>query len=289
MFDSALTQAVENFIRLTHDLSDTDLERPWAWGDYDSEGVRFAFFRVYEELRALAAVTMTKRLAHEQTPTTAHRLLAQYHAAYHDLQATLSGVSADVAEQPPAENEWPVKKVLAHIVGGDVGFFIAVQYAIGRHRTGDGRPAIIPDEAWMPIIGMEESAFDAVLAGPLDGIQAFHRTWHNRILHDLADIAEAELELPSMYWESQPMSLRFRLGRFDAHMRQHTIQIDKTLEAIGQRPTEAKHLLRLVYGALAEAEGATLGLWGVDADAKLQRKTAEGIALLTDDIAKVLA
>ena len=45
-----LQGAVERFARLTISLSDADLERPWAWGDYD-EGVRFAFFRNFESLR----------------------------------------------------------------------------------------------------------------------------------------------------------------------------------------------------------------------------------------------
>ena len=30
------------------------------------------------------------------------------------------------------------------------------------------------------------------------------------------------------------MSLRFRLHRFDAHMRQHTVQIDEALRDLGQ-------------------------------------------------------
>ncbi len=51
---TSLAQSVETFAYLTQSLTDADLDRAWAWGDYESEGVRFAFFRVYEELRTLA-------------------------------------------------------------------------------------------------------------------------------------------------------------------------------------------------------------------------------------------
>ena len=65
-----------------------------------------------------------------------------------------------------------------------------------------------------------------------------------------------ELALPSMYWEEYQLSLRFRLHRFDSHLRQHTVQVDKALVEIGQAPTEARRLLRLIYAALAAAFGA---------------------------------
>jgi hypothetical protein len=50
------------------------------------------------------------------------------------------------------------------------------------------------------------------------------------------------------------MPLRFRLHRFEEHLRQHTIQIDKTLVGIGKPPTEAHRLVRNVYNALADVE-----------------------------------
>ena len=44
-----IVQAVEEFARVTQGAAAADLERPWVWGAYDEEGVRFAFFRTYEE------------------------------------------------------------------------------------------------------------------------------------------------------------------------------------------------------------------------------------------------
>ncbi len=63
----------------------------------------------------------------------------------------------------------------------------------------------------------------------------------------------------SIYKETH-LSIRHRLHRYEAHLIQHTVQIDKTLVAIGQPPSEAKQLLRKVYAALAEAEGVMIGM-----------------------------
>ena len=82
MFTTSLVRAVERFSAITQGVPDSELDRAWAWGVYDSEGVRFAFFRTYEELRDLAAKTAAARAAHGPAVSTAQRILAQYHWAY---------------------------------------------------------------------------------------------------------------------------------------------------------------------------------------------------------------
>lgn len=281
MYNSPLTQAIDAFTHLTQDLSDVDLNRPWAWGDYSGEGVRFAFFRVYEELRTLAA-----RLAQRHTPTHTQLILAQYHLAYRDLQAALLGVDDALAATPPAEGEWPARKALAHIIDADFGFFGVITYARNGHRSGNWQPNKIPEAFWDALLGMSGAEFEAILDGPLAGAVAYHQQLHARILREFATITNEELENPALFWESQPMSLRFRLHRFDSHMRQHTVQIDKTLVAVGHGPTEVRRLTRLIYAALAETEGAIIG--ASEPEVEASRQTAENIAALTRDIAQAL-
>ena len=287
MFEPSLIRAVKRFASLMQGVPDSELGRAWAWGAYDEEGVRFAFFRTYEELCELAAETASMRSALGPEMSTAQRILAQYHRAHRDLQAALLGAGEDAVGRAPAEGEWPVHKVVAHIVGADLGFFGVVKYALDRRRSGDGRPAEIPDEAWDTISGLDEASFQALVDGPFADLESYHGTLHNRVLRELADIHEEELAAPSMYWEGYEMSLRFRLHRFDSHLRQHTVQVDKTLEAIGHAPNEARRLLRLIYGALADAEGATIGAW--DVGQELRRTAVETITARTDEIAAILA
>ena len=286
MDEPVLSKAVEQFAQATQRVDQTGLERPWAWGDYDSEGVRFAFFRMYEELRELAVKIAAQRVAQGQAPSSAQRVLAQYHVAYCDLQAALLGLSADDLQRAPTPDEWPIRRIVEHIVGADVGFYVCTRYALDRHRAGDSQPGKIPNEAWDALIGMDEPAFDAIMQGPFAGLQQFHRQFHERVLDEFAGIQEQELALSSMYWESQPQPLRFRLHRFDSHMRQHTIQVDKALLDIGCAPTEARRLLRLIYGALGEAQSAAIGAQEIAAG--LSQEVAYRITGRTAEIERII-
>jgi hypothetical protein len=283
---NTLTQAVEHFATLTQNISDTQLERAWVWQSYDSEGIRFAFFRTYEELRELAIKLHSERSAQGRPPSAAQLILAQYGAAYWDLQAALCGLAPGQIEQAPAEGEWPIHKVAAHILGADLGFYVAVRYALERQRSGDGRPAEITEEAWAAISGLDEAAYDALMAGPFAGLQDYHRALHERVLREFAGISDAELETPSRYWEKEAMSVRFRLHRFDSHVRQHVIQVDKTIAALGQSPNEAKRLVRLIYAALADVNAALIGAWDVAEGSR--HELAQTIRARAEEIAGLL-
>jgi hypothetical protein len=249
--------------------------------------VRFALFRTYEELCELAVETFQARVLQGMSVSSAQRILAQYHAAYCDLQAALLGLPAGAEDEAPAEGEWSPHRVVAHIVGADIGFYVVTKYALDRFRSGDGRPAEIPDEAWEEVLGEEIASVETILDGPLTGIQTYHQELQGQILHEFAEISDVELAAPSMYWEGYELSLRFRLHRFDSHLRQHTIQIDKTLHALGIPPNEAKRILRMIYAALAQAEGARIGTWDIATDP--WRTTAEAIDARAQEIAGILA
>ena len=286
MTDTILAGAVDAFADLTQHLSDADLDRPWAWRSYDEEGVRFAFFRVFEELRTLSVQLEQARQAAGRQPSSAQRILALYQLAYRDLYAAMRGVPAAILDTPPAEGEWPVRQALGHIAGADAGFFTVLVNALNQLRAGVSEPVKMNLETYEAILGMKASEEDAALEGPLEEIVDFHEMIHARILGELADISEDELALPSVYWESGPLSVRFRLHRFESHMRQHTVQIDKALRGLGQQPTEARRLLRLIYAALAEVEGVLIAADDLDVD--LQQQTASVIDAFTGEIAPLL-
>ncbi len=281
---SELIIAIEKFAALTQDLSTADLERPWAWQDYD-EGLRFAFFRTYEELRELAARMGTARISSGLPRSTAQHILAQHHAAYRDLDAILIGVSDADGERRPAAEEWPLRRTLTHIIGAERSFFAIISDALERERRHDDRPLEMTDEAWEtfwagdPFDQLREEA-------PLSQLRAYFEGLHERVIREFADIQEAELHTPVVFWESEPMPVEFRLHRFDSHLHQHSIQVEKTLNAIGLSPNEAKRLLRRVYASLAEVEGYRIGAWDLNATACQQ--VAEGITARTADIAAIL-
>jgi hypothetical protein len=290
MTELNLTQAVEKFALITCHLSDDDLESEWTWRAY-SEGVRYAMFRTYEELRTLAAVMIAERTTKGSPITTAHHALAQYHTAYRDLQSLLVGLDDSLLDQPPVRNEWPLRVILGHTIAAEREFFARIWHAVQQHRqadfTEDALPKAVemtPDEV-AEFVGNFEDFERTMNRLSFSGIMAYYDSLHKRVLRELTDIKAFELEAESMWWEEMPFTVEFRLHRLDAHMRQHTVQVEKTLDALGQPPAEARRLLRLIYAALADVDRVIIGDWNVG---KAQRRELAGkISVRADEVAAI--
>jgi hypothetical protein len=275
MNNPALEEAIKDLAALSADMPQTDLERPWQWGSYD-EGIRFAFFRITEELRDLAVRVRQARMEAGRPLSQAQAILGDYHAAYLDLNAAVLGLDEAGLNTPPAEGEWPVRRAIAHILNADLGFYVVASYALARHRSADGRPERISESVWEPMIGMNDAQETALYESSAADLLAYFDGHHRKVVDEFSAITDGELELASYYWEEEPYPLRFRLHRFASHLRQHTIQIDKTIAAIQRLPGEPVRLMRMVEAALADAETARLGAGDCGAD--LAARSAEHIA-----------
>lgn len=95
--------------------------------------------------------------------------------------------------------------------------------------------------------------------GSLAEVLSRYDALHRRVIFDFADLSDADLAAPNVWWEGYEVPVRFRLHRFDAHLREHTIQVDKTLAGIGHPTTEPERLARLLHRALGQVEGGILG------------------------------
>lgn len=255
MFNSELTNAIENFAALMLPLSEKELERKWIWKDHDEEGIRFAFFVTIQELRQLAVTLAAKR----KPLTQAQHILGQYHKQYMDLQAAVFGLSKEDSERPPAEGEWPVRQAYSHILGADFGFRAVIRYALEGHRAGRWTAEPTPESEYPHLYGISESDYGDLTKGPLEEIVIFHRELHPQIIDEFSNITDEELDLPAAFWEATRFPIHHRLHRFEAHFVQHTTQIDKTLNAIGQAPSESKRLIRYLFSAAAEVNANLIG------------------------------
>jgi uncharacterized damage-inducible protein DinB len=244
-----VTQAVEELVRATVGMSDEDMGREWKWRDYDEEGLRFALLMTHHELRDLAV----RLAARESKPTQAQRILAQYHQTYRDLTGALAGVRTEDLDRAPAEAEWTLRETLDHMLGAEYGFLGVSRGALERHRAGN---ATEPTEAEFKEYRKPYAQPKDAVAGTIESIRNAFFEIHRRVLRELADVTDAELEKRATFWENQAMPIRFRLHRFEEHLRQHTIQLDKTLAVI-RPPTEAHRLVRNIYNALADVESAS--------------------------------
>lgn len=244
-----VTQAVEDIVRATVHLSDEDMGRAWTWREYDEEGLRFALLMTHHELRELAVRLDARRGA---APAQAARILAQYHQAYRDLTGVLAGVRSEDLDRAPAEGEWPLRETLKHMLGAEHGFLAVNRFALVHHRA--GRHDEPPDEEW-PVFRKDYAAPKDAVDGTIEGVRDSFFEIHRRVLRELADVTDAELEQPAWFWDADK-PIRFRMHRFEEHLRQHTIQLDKTLAVI-RPPTEAHRLVRNIYNALADVEMAS--------------------------------
>jgi len=249
---ATVTQAVEALVRKTIALSDDDMGSEWKWGVYDEEGLRFALLMAHHELRDLAVRLAAAR---EREPAQAARILAQYHQAYRDLSGVLASVRTDDLDRVSAEGEWPVREVCKHMLGAEYGFLAVTRLGLERALA---RNASEPsDEEWnafrAPIASDRDKATASIATADIEGIRNAFAEIHIRVLRELRDITDDQIEAPAWFWDGA-MPLRFRLHRFEEHLRQHTIQLDKTLLGIGRPPTEAHRLVRNIYNALADVE-----------------------------------
>ncbi len=286
MSDINLIQAVEKFSAITHHLPDEDLELDWSWRAFH-EGVRYAFFRTYEELRELAAALITERTTRGKPITTAQHALSQYHAAYRDLQAVLIGLEGAIIDVAPAKGEWSLRMILGHTIAAEREFFARIWHAVERFRQGNDESIEMPAEEVAEFVGSFEEFKRTMDRLSIPGIMAYYDNLHRRVLRELTGIRGLELEASSLWWEELPITVEFRLHRLDSHLRQHTIQIEKTLAALNQGPSEAKMLLRLIYAALADVDATMIGAWGFGKDKRLE--VAAQISRRADEIQQILA
>ena len=259
-----LSTAVEALIALFSPLPDSMLDREWAFKEYDGDGLRFALLQTSQELRQLAVHIRQVRSLAGHPLTGAQQILAQYQIAYRDICGAWCGLTEADFDRAPAENEWAVRRTTRHMMGTALFFLTVTRYALERHRTGDGRPENMPDEQWSALAAPTAARFGVdfstnSISGTFAEVKVHFDALQTEITHSLATIQDAELEWPSWWWESYPQPIRFRLLRFESHARQHTIQAEKIRLALGYTPTEAHRLIRQVYNALGEAEGAKIG------------------------------
>jgi hypothetical protein len=144
-------------------------------------------------------------------------------------------------------------------VEADIGFLATIRNGLDQRRAGILQPVRIKsDEAWLALGEVDEAAWRAAFDGSLADIRAFHTAVRDRIVARLAPMTDAEMAFDSPFWDGERPN-RFRLGRFESHLRQHTIQTEKAIQAVIGAPREVERLLRLLARATGDVEAASVG------------------------------
>ena len=261
---TALATAVEALALAALPLTDEQLGDDWAWQMYDEEGRRFALLQAAMELRSLAVGVEADRVTTGPGISLAQRIVAQHQIAFRDLHGLVVGLPDQHMDQAPAADEWPVREAIGHMMEVENAFTVAI---LGSLRgTFDGVAETDVNRAFDEASVALGHPEPAVPAGGTRAVLAAAEALHRRVVTDLVALTDEDLDVPSRFWEDVRFPVRFRMHRYAAHLSQHTIQVEKTLAALGQAPTESRMLVRDLYRALGTAEAALLGAGDTGAD-----------------------
>lgn len=277
-----LYNAVNYLAEKTHAFTDEQLAYGWAW-HFHAEGIRFALIGTYHELRDLAVRLAQAR---QQPLPPAQHLLSQYHAAYRDWQAVLLGLSDEDFDRTPAPGEWSIRQIMTHVVGGNRAFFSLVAYGVARQQSDPPLSTELPADETERLFGPYADYKTMMETARPGTCHDYYHTLHHRTLTQFAHIPDSYLHGQSLWWEGQEVSLHWRLHRFDAHLRQHTIQAEKARDLLNLPTTEAHRYLRLIYNALAEVESLLLA--NGDLLAAEQTDLAHRITSRADEVAHIV-
>jgi DinB superfamily len=171
--------------------------------------------------------------------------------AWSRLEAALAGVGDALLDGRPFAGEWSVRQQLAHIELTDVRYTIATQYAVTRR---DGEPLLPPADAYPARAGDPTGT----PGEPLAAIPARMRRVRAAAIAPLLEIAAEDLPRPAE-WHTAEHSVGFRLHRFAAHDLELVTDIERTLAALGHRPTWARRIPAALIEGWGEIEKTLLG------------------------------
>jgi DinB family protein len=239
-------------------LDEQALARPWSWRDKAMD-VRFALYRTLEDAQEVHV-----RLSAARIPES-RRIMALAQRAFGDLRGLLAGLPADVLDRAPSAGEWPLRETLRHMLLVERRYAVQTRYAVDRK---DSEPVRIPEDRQPTVTAKDGEGDVGTIVARIGAARADTNQW-------LGDVGDPAMTRPTI-WGGYDVDVRFRLHRFAAHLVEHTIQIEKSLGALGWRATEGRRIARHVAAAIAEIEGL-----GAIADAR-------GLeALLTERYASV--
>jgi len=246
-------------------IPDAALERRWTWlpSDIDEIDVPYGIYRIHESLEsASAAITYGQGDGASQRLGPAVPALQAMAVARWELHGVLGPLSDADWDADPGADEWTVRQTVGHIIGSQRSYGWSNAWFLSQgSRTGE---AIRAPAGTLP----EEPPEDEEAAGRTAEVRAR--------LDDVVDAniaASAALDGDDLRvgarWAGMHVPIDFRLGRYGSHIREHTVQVDKTLAMTGRQPTEVERICRLVLGSYGRLEALFVGLTAHEAERPL--------------------
>ena len=260
-------------------IPESALALPWALGGSERE-VRYGAYRAVEALELAEVEARARVSAADLTETRAARIVALSTAACWDLFGLLVPLPETLLDAEPGGGEWTIRRVLGHVVSGQRAYGWGTAWWLANpHEAGDPElPPGVPEGIWATLPDEADEA-----EGALAVIQARLAAILDLGAERLAGLPDDRLALGAR-WGGFAVTVGFRLGRWSSHLREHTIQVEKTLAMLGRTPSEPERLTRLVMAAYGRAEATVFGRRSVEPVASAVERVAQGAAEARDAI-----
>jgi len=248
-------------------VPDGALEGPWRWrpDDPDDADVRYGLYRIHEALEESVGAVARGRAAIGDPVAPAVPPLAAAALARWVLHGTVAPLTTGELDSDPGGGEWSVRRTLGHVLSVQESYGWTSAWFISRAGKPDAGeyapPGALPTE---PDEETAASGDTAEIRARLDGLldaagEAF------------GGLDERALSVPGR-WSGLPVTIGFRLGRLGSHIREHTVQVDKTLVMIGRPMSEVERLVRLAAESYGRLEAMVFARPAADAE----RRFADG-------------
>jgi hypothetical protein len=236
-------------------IADAELTRPWSWIGGSEEELRYGFYRISEAFE-LAGIEAGRALwsGGVERGRAADRI-APSTAARWDLQGLLIMIPDAAWDADPGGDEWTIRQAVGHVIESQRYYGAATAWWSSQgYRLEDPElPATTPEEVYaaLPSEAAEMEGTPAALRDRLDEVV-------DRSCEALAGLPDDRLGFGTR-WAGFAVDIGFRIGRWSSHIREHTIQVEKTLVMLNHQPTEVDRLVRLVAASWGQAEAAVVG------------------------------
>jgi hypothetical protein len=241
-------------------IPEASLTRPWTWIGGSEEEVRYGAYRAAEALEGAELEARAMVPNRDIDAPRAASIVGPSTAARWDLHGVLLSLDEELLDADPGGGEWSIRLVVGHVIASQRGYGWGTAWWLDSayNAKDPALPAKIPDEFFA-----DEPDEATTGAGSLDELRTRLDAMLDLSAERLAGLPDDRLELGAR-WSGFPVTVGFRMARWGSHLREHTIQIEKTFALLGHVPDEPARLARHVLAAYGRAESVVFGRQGVD-------------------------
>jgi len=241
------------------------LEAVWPWPGSTSEvEVRYGFYRIFELLEAARAAAVSALVRSAALPAPGGRLGSAATVARWSLHGLLLPLTDAELDADPGNREWTVRQTLGHMLQSQQFYGSFTAWWLTQAPT----PAAIPPVDLTYAVPSE----DELSAGSMSEVRARLDSLLDLAMARLGGLDETQVAVPAR-WSGGEVTVGFRIVRWASHIREHTIQVEKTYVMLDRPMTEVERLVRLIFEAYGRLEETVFGL-----DASTAQPAAEVFA-----------